>query len=314
MEKHLPLISVFIPVYNQVNYIHQTLDSVINQNYPAIEIVVGDDGSTDGTQEAILEYQKKYPTLIKPIFSKKQSGITNNCNRILENCTGEFIAFLGGDDIWLPTKLIKQIDWFNNNPDAVLCYTKTAIFLEEPQNVLAYQPINSLSELKQMDVFEIIYKLGAAESSIIIKSNAVPKNGFEKNIPNVSDWLFYVEVINKRNFGGIDEVLTMYRRHKNNISNDLTTIYSEHMLTLKIAEKKFPEEIEIINKWKIKTLINLVNGNEEVGLSVVNKSNAWLFFKHSLKFLTKTQVFKILTKWYLIKKEFYSNNPLNTNQ
>ncbi len=303
MEKDQPLISVFIPVYNQVDYIRQTLDSVINQNYSNLEVIVGDDGSTDGTQAVLQEYQTNYPSIIKPILATNQGGITTNCNRIFANCSGEFIAFLGGDDIWLPNKLEKQMLWFRNNPSGVLCYTKTAIFLEKPDHIIAYQPTLPIDELKKLDVFEITYKLGAVGSSFLVRKEAVPKNGFEKSIPNVSDWLFYIETIYKKDFGGLDEVLTMYRRHPNNISNDLMTIYAEHLLTLKLAEKKFPNEIEVINRWKTKTLINLVDGNEEVAISVINKKNSWLFFKTALLFLSKPQVIKMLAKWFLIKRK-----------
>ena len=91
-----PLVSVMIISYNQENYIGETIQSAIDQDYPNVEIIVSDDGSKDKTPAIILEYANRYPSKIIPILKKKNSGITANCNTALRACTGEFIVFFGG--------------------------------------------------------------------------------------------------------------------------------------------------------------------------------------------------------------------------
>ena len=123
-----PKVSVIIPTYNQRDFVRETIDSVLAQTYNNIEIIVTDDGSIDGTREIIQEYASQYPEKIKPVYSEKNTGIAANINRGLAVRTGEFIAWLGGDDIMLPEKIQKQVDLLIGRPDAVGCCHDAEVF------------------------------------------------------------------------------------------------------------------------------------------------------------------------------------------
>jgi len=75
-----PLVSIHIITYNQIDFIHDTLTSALEQDYENLEVVVADDGSTDGTAEVILEYAKKYPNRLLPLVGGPNLGITGNSN------------------------------------------------------------------------------------------------------------------------------------------------------------------------------------------------------------------------------------------
>ena len=94
-----PLVSVVICTYNQQNFVRETLDSVLAQTYPNIEIIVGDDGSTDTTPEILREYATRFPNKIKVVLSPINTGIPSNINRAMAQHTGEFVAWLDGDDV-----------------------------------------------------------------------------------------------------------------------------------------------------------------------------------------------------------------------
>ena len=79
----LPLVSVWMLTYNLKKFIKDCIESVISQNYNKIEIIIGDDASTDKTQEILKEYQKKYPDIIKLILHPTNLGITKNSNSVL---------------------------------------------------------------------------------------------------------------------------------------------------------------------------------------------------------------------------------------
>ena len=94
MSNYSPKVSVMIVTYNQENLIGETIESVISQDYPNLEIVVADDASVDGTQSVIKAYQEKYPLQIKPVLNPVNLGITGNCNAALAACTGELVAMM----------------------------------------------------------------------------------------------------------------------------------------------------------------------------------------------------------------------------
>lgn len=111
-------VSVFIVTYNQKKYISECLDSILMQrcNFD-LEIIIGDDYSTDGTSIICQEYAQKYRN-ITLLPSVKNYGIAKNWKRVLSYCKGKYIAMCEGDDYWTdPQKLQKQIDFLESNPD-----------------------------------------------------------------------------------------------------------------------------------------------------------------------------------------------------
>ena len=104
MEK---LVSVIIPAYNHEKYIGDAINSVLNQTYKNIELIVEDDLSTDNTVKEIKKIKDKR---LKTIFSKKNKGPVRTMNHLLSMCKGDYIAILGSDDIWYPEKLEKQLE------------------------------------------------------------------------------------------------------------------------------------------------------------------------------------------------------------
>ena len=114
------MISVVIPVYNGSNYMNDAIESVLNQTYKNIEIIVVDDGSTDNTWEII----QSYGNLIRG-FHKENGGVSSALNLGLEKMMGDWFAWLSHDDLWLPEKIEKQVDYISQHPDVQICYTGT---------------------------------------------------------------------------------------------------------------------------------------------------------------------------------------------
>ena len=104
-SRSLPQVSVAVIAYQQVNYITEALQSLVDQDYPNLQIVVSDDGSTDGTAEEIARFAKLYPDKIVALIDHERLGITGNSNHALRACTGKYVCFLGGDDVFLPGKV-----------------------------------------------------------------------------------------------------------------------------------------------------------------------------------------------------------------
>ena len=118
-----PLVSVHMITYNRALYIRQAIDGVLAQNttFP-IELVIGEDCSTDGTREIVFEYQRQHPDLIRLVVSDSNVGASDNSRRSLALCRGKYIAFCEGDDYWTDSyKLQKQADFLGSESRLLTC-------------------------------------------------------------------------------------------------------------------------------------------------------------------------------------------------
>ena len=118
-EKDLPiLVSIVTIAYNVEKYLQDAVESVLKQktNF-RVELIIGEDCSTDRTREIALAYQKKYPELIKVLLPERNQGLTPNCVATHNACSGKYIALLDGDDYWTDSvKLQRQVDFLEANP------------------------------------------------------------------------------------------------------------------------------------------------------------------------------------------------------
>jgi len=240
-RENMQLVSVLIITYNQIDYIDETLTSALEQDYENLEVVVADDGSTDGTDKVILEYAEKYPNRLIPLVGGPNLGITGNSNRALKACNGVYVALQGGDDVLLPNKISKQIKWFHQNKSAVLCGHKLYL-------------INSISEkfgtytMKKRSGHGINkwLKYGTlyGATSVMVKKEHIPKYGFDERIQTSSDWKFYIDIIknDKNYYGYVDEYLACYRVHDKNITKDKTKTMKDVVTTFDILSSEFPNK------------------------------------------------------------------------
>ena len=113
------ILSVGILTYNQEKFIRQCLDSVLMQEVEFdYEIVVGDDASSDGTQDVLREYAAKYPNKFVLLLGEKNEGISMNYKKVLSACKGKYSALCEGDDYWTDVhKLQEQVDFLEKHPD-----------------------------------------------------------------------------------------------------------------------------------------------------------------------------------------------------
>jgi glycosyltransferase involved in cell wall biosynthesis len=115
----MPKVSVIIPTYNRLAFLKEAVDSVLQQNFEDFELIVVDDGSTDGTAEAIRQYGGR----VKFISLPDNRGVSAARNRGILHARGKYIAFLDSDDLWVKGKLKIQVDFLDENPQYPLCYT-----------------------------------------------------------------------------------------------------------------------------------------------------------------------------------------------
>ncbi|HUU49642.1 MAG TPA: glycosyltransferase [Nitrospinota bacterium] len=115
----MPLVSIIMPTYNRRELLSEAIGSVLNQTYENFQLVIVDDGSTDGTKDMIKEYRDPR---IKYIFQKNR-GVSGARNRGVFESSGEYVSFLDSDDLWKRDKLKIQTDLMNNKNDIFISYT-----------------------------------------------------------------------------------------------------------------------------------------------------------------------------------------------
>ncbi len=118
-RKQGPTVSVIIPAYNRCQMLKQAVDSVLAQEITDFELIVTDDGSTDHTQEMLRDYQNRIL-----VIRQENRGVSAARNRGIVSSSGDLIAFLDSDDLWMPEKLSEQVAFFDSNPDALICQTE----------------------------------------------------------------------------------------------------------------------------------------------------------------------------------------------
>src|SRR4030042_4703334 len=116
-------ISVYIPSYNQKEYLVEAIESVLNQTLKPSQIVLVDDCSTDGSREVVAGYASRYSDLITPIYHTENGGVA--CSRIdgVEAATGDYVSHVDGDDRFLPTKLENEATLLQDKGDVQIAFS-----------------------------------------------------------------------------------------------------------------------------------------------------------------------------------------------
>lgn len=252
--KEQPQVSVMIITYNQIDFIAETINSVLAQNYANLQLVVADDASTDGTQDLILKYKNDYPEIIKLVLNEKNLGITANCNSALSVCTGKYIAVLGGDDVFLPNKLLKQVALMESDDGIAITYHAVDIFQSQTNKTLFIT--NQNKNDTPLTMHELLMCCIPGSSSIMVRKSMMPIYGFDPILPTVSDWLFNIELAARGKIAFLPEVLGRYRKHGNQASFRTLELLEESLENLNIAAKRYPDlcPATYISKGKIRYL------------------------------------------------------------
>lgn len=206
------LVSVIMPSFNTVKYIEKSIESVLNQTYKNLELIIVDDCSTDNTDEIIkpLLSDKR----IKYIKNEKNSGAAVSRNKAMAAAQGKWIAFLDSDDIWEKDKLEKQID-FMEKSGCAFSFTgyEFADANGKPLGTIVNVPkkINYKQALKNTTIFT---------STVMFDMNKISKEDiYMPNVRRGQDTATWWNVLKKIDFAyGLDEVLAIYRRTSNSLS------------------------------------------------------------------------------------------------
>lgn len=249
-----PKVSVIVPVYNQLPYIRETVDSVLAQDHPNVELVLSDDGSTDGTSEILREYAEREPDRVVVVASERNTGIAGAFNRALDAHTGEYIAWLGGDDVMLPGKLSRQVAVLQARPDVTGCHHDAEVFDSASGRVYGRfsEVFNGRPGVRDGGI-ELLLDPGylMLPSTMMVRSSAVGPLRFDPRIRVSNDWLFDIELFRNGTIAGVDDVLARYRRHKRNATSQTWDALEDALVVLALADARYPELNRLIRRRRV---------------------------------------------------------------
>jgi len=267
------LVSVVIPTYNQKDFVEECVRSVMVQTYKNIEIIIADDCSCDGTLE-ILEKLRIEDIRIKLHPANQNLGIAKNFNRAFDLCNGEYVAFLGGDDIMLPEKIEKQVKELQDTPNAVLCMHYTEVFNSEDGEI---QHIHGQNLPLPTSALDWVFKsnwIGKQKYTSVIPSSCLALSSYylharyDERFKLKHELLFTLDDFMHNPSGKwiyIKEVLGKYRIHDENFSRkeEVTALIEEEALILcGIAENRYPEILPRIRDYRAYIFyLKLTHGN-----------------------------------------------------
>lgn len=258
------LVSVIIPTYNRKLIVESAIRSVLNQKFEDYEIIVVDDGSTDGTRE----YLESLNLPIK-IISKQNGGVASARNAGIKVALGKYIAFLDSDDSWLPDKLSAQISYLEAHPEIPLVYIDE--YIEVNGEVLVetrFQRANVSDDVKNNFLLPgFIQQTPIHTSSVMIRKNVFDEIGyFNETLKIHEDSELWNRISMKYKFGYIDIPLAIFR-YKDDAEHLMKDFHKEPSkqesikylkLYEKMHEKNMTDEIKksIEESYKILDISN----------------------------------------------------------
>ena len=225
----MPTVSVVIPAYNAARYVEAAVDSVLGQTFRDVEVLVVDDGSTDGTGAVLSRYGKAIRYL-----RQENSGVSAARNRGIQESTGRYVGFLDADDTWFPEKLDQQIAALETSGQHRACYSAHVICTE------ALTPLAVQRSVRRGSALEDLLLRGNVVGSICTvvcdRSLFSIVGNFDLSLSQCADWDMWVRLATITEFLYLDEPLVTYRQHGSNMSADPALLERD---STRVLEKAF---------------------------------------------------------------------------
>lgn len=206
----MPRVSVIIPTYNRRQYVQEAIDSVLAQTHMDYEIIVIDDGSTDGTGKVL---EARYGDRIRYEWQENQ-GESVARNRGIELACGEFVAFLDSDDLWLPDKLTQQLTLVSAHDDIGMVYGG-AWLIDGSGHRISDDPWESYPEATAVPLADLLRgNTVSGPTTVLIRRSTLDRvGGFDPEIRYGEDWDLWIRVASTTRIWYAPEPLACIRRH-----------------------------------------------------------------------------------------------------
>ncbi|WP_316244662.1 MULTISPECIES: glycosyltransferase family 2 protein [Pseudoalteromonas] len=291
-----PDVSVIIPNYNCIDYLAKCIDSIVMQKNILVEIIIIDDGSTDGSVDWIEHEQKTVPQIV--LIKQSRQGVVNARNLAIEKAQSEYIAFLDADDYWCEDKLFSQFNYMKKNIDCVLSFTDYMHITEDGKEIIKcfeYWPEANFSKSKSLindyktfddALSKLMYANVVGTSTVMVRRSAIIEAGcFDNKLTSASDLDCWLKLANIGNVAYSQQCAMHYLMRSNSITanrlNRLTAM-------VEIVNRNI-KNLSFLENAKVKARINECYGEfyREVGKrgkALMCSQKAFYLFPHKRNF------------------------------
>jgi glycosyltransferase involved in cell wall biosynthesis len=238
LENESPLVSVITPAYNAGRFINATIESALRQTFHDFEVVVVDDGSTDDTLTRVRNFRDRRLRIIE----QPHRGAPAALNTAISAARGRYIGFLDHDDIWVPTKLERHVEFLDRNPEVAVTFSWSGL-IDEHDRRIDLHPAHWRGPISFRQLLED--NVVGSSSSVVTRRSAILGVGaFDLEFPRChdSDLLLRIALAQPKGICAIPEELTLYRRHSNQMSRDWRQMDREWNALLEKCRKSAPED------------------------------------------------------------------------
>lgn len=209
-----PMVSVVMSVFNGKAHMKEAVDSILNQTFSDFEFIIVDDDSTDGSSEILDKYSKKDERI--KIIHQKNTGLTKALNIGISQAQGEFIARMDDDDVSLPDRFEKELEYLNDHPDVALVSCFAKVINEKGEIVGEHKPPIDHETIKKMSFFsgQICHPAVMFRKKIFDELG-----GYNEKFRYAQDYELWFRFIGKSAVANIPDFLFLWRASKHGISS-----------------------------------------------------------------------------------------------
>ena len=248
MQSSQPLVSVVIPCYNHEKFVQDSIQSVIDQTYENIELIIIDDGSKDNSvvkiEEMIDLCEKRFTRF--DFRSRPNKGLSSTLNEALEWCEGKYFSPIASDDQMLNYKTSIQVKYLETNNESVAVFGGVQLIDED--NKKLEKLVSKARSYSFEDI--IMHRHDILAPTQMIRKEAIEKVGGYNSKLFIEDWYMWLILSRQANLFNMNEVLTLYRKHDGNSSKDFSQMHFGRFEVLNcFSDSEFYVEAVTNIKW-----------------------------------------------------------------
>ena len=252
------MVSIIIPTYNRENVIKRAVNSVLRQSYSAYEVIIVDDGSTDGTEAVVASIEDPR---IRYIALKENQGVAHARNVGIREARYEYIAFLDSDDEWLPNKLKRQMKKMQAVPNEfAMVYCRMSGLMRNRTDRFVCPQRDYVKEILEGNLFQpLLFQNVIGTPTIVVRKECLEQvGGFKEALRCLEDWELILRIAKRWKIGFVDEILVEVHKSAGSVSMNtgwylvtrcyMVSLYRQEITELGMMDRVKTEILDVARK------------------------------------------------------------------
>lgn len=262
MTESQPLVSIVIPCYNHERFVQECIQSVIDQTYSNIELIIIDDGSKDNSVQAIegmiKECQNRFTRF--EFRSRPNKGLSSTLNEALEWVEGKYFAGLASDDLIMPSKISQQVSFLEKNHKFVAVFGGTVLIDNNSNTIGRVSPPERVYSFEDI----ILNKHNLPAPTQLIRMSAMKQTGGYKEDLLIEDWYMWLKLSSLGDIFCEEKAVSLYRKHPTNTSGNLEKMHKSRIEVLQYFRHSPLYEDALKQLHWVKHFRNFLSGSDRL--------------------------------------------------